>query len=116
MPDGSLANAGVTLSASAAKQLAALMAREGTEGMLFRVAVSGGGCSGFQYGFSFDDQVNEDDRVFERDGIRAVVDEVSLELLAGAEIDFVEDLAGSSFQVRNPNAKSSCGCGTSFSI
>ena len=83
---------------------------------MLRLAVSGGGCSGFQYGFSFDDARNEDDRVFERDGVKLVVDETSLDLLVGAEVDFVEDLVGSSFQVRNPNASSSCGCGSSFSV
>jgi iron-sulfur cluster insertion protein len=83
---------------------------------MLRLAVSGGGCSGFQYGFSFDDARNEDDRVFERDGVKLVVDDTSLDLLVGAEVDFVEDLVGSSFQVRNPNASSSCGCGSSFSV
>jgi iron-sulfur cluster insertion protein len=81
-----------------------------------RIAVSGGGCSGFQYGFTFDEEKNEDDVVFERDGVVVVVDEVSLDLLAGAEVDFVEDLMGASFQIKNPNAASSCGCGNSFSI
>ena len=80
------------------------------------MTVSGGGCSGFQYGFSFDDTVRGDDRTFERDGVSVVIDEVSLELLGGSEIDFVEELIGSSFQIRNPNATSSCGCGSSFAI
>ncbi len=106
----------VSLSASAAKRVAWLLAQEGQPGLMLRVSVSGGGCSGFQYGFSFDDTVNPDDRTFERDGVTAVIDEVSLELLAGSEIDFVEDLIGASFQVKNPNAASSCGCGASFSI
>ena len=83
---------------------------------MLRVAVSGGGCSGFQYGFSFDDTVRDDDLTFERDGVKVVVDEVSLDLLAGAEIDYVEELIGASFQIRNPNATSSCGCGSSFAI
>jgi iron-sulfur cluster insertion protein len=78
--------------------------------------VSGGGCSGFQYGFGFDDARQPEDRVFERDGVELVVDETSLGLLAGAEIDFVEDMMGASFQVKNPNAASSCGCGNSFSV
>ena len=81
-----------------------------------RISVVGGGCSGFQYGLSFDDQRNGDDFVFERDGVGVVIDEVSLELLKGAEVDFVEDLMGASFQIRNPNAASSCGCGNSFSV
>ena len=106
----------VSLTAAAARRIGALIAAEGNRGLMLRLAVSGGGCSGFQYGFSFDDTQNEDDRVFERDGIKLVVDETSLDLLVGAEVDFVEDLVGSSFQVRNPNASSSCGCGSSFSI
>jgi len=112
----SSAEAGILVSASAARRIAALRVQEAAEDAFLRIAVSGGGCSGFQYGFSFDDQRNEDDVVFERDGIAVVVDEVSLGLLHGAEIDFVEDLMGASFQVRNPNAASSCGCGNSFSI
>ena len=106
----------VSLSATAAQRIAALIAAEGNPALMLRLAVSGGGCSGFQYGFSFDDARNEDDRVFERDGVKLVVDETSLDLLVGAEVDFVEDLVGSSFQVRNPNASSSCGCGSSFSV
>ncbi len=106
----------VSLSASAAKRVAWLLEQEGQPGLMLRVSVSGGGCSGFQYGFSFDDTVNPDDRTFERDGVTAVIDEVSLELLAGSEIDYVEELVGASFQVKNPNAASSCGCGASFSI
>jgi iron-sulfur cluster insertion protein len=106
----------ITVTASAAKRIAFLREQEQVGDARLRIAVSGGGCSGFQYGLSFDDQTNPDDRVFERDGIGVVVDEVSLDLLAGAEVDFVEDLMGASFQIRNPNAASSCGCGNSFSI
>ena len=106
----------VSLSASAAKRVAWLLDQEEQPGLMLRVSVSGGGCSGFQYGFSLDDTVNPDDRTFERDGVTAVIDEVSLELLAGSEIDYVEELVGASFQVKNPNAASSCGCGASFSI
>jgi iron-sulfur cluster insertion protein len=106
----------VSLTAAAARRIAALIAAEGNPALMLRLAVSGGGCSGFQYGFSFDDALNEDDRLFERDGVKLVVDETSLDLLVGAEVDFVEDLVGSSFQVRNPNASSSCGCGSSFSV
>jgi iron-sulfur cluster insertion protein len=104
------------LSGAAARRIAELRRQNGNDGLMLRVAVSGGGCSGFQYGFSFDDAVAEEDRIFERDGVRVVVDEVSLDLLAGAEIDYVDELIGASFQVRNPNASSSCGCGNSFSI
>ena len=106
----------VVLTQSAVRHIAALKQQEEAENASLRIVVSGGGCSGFQYGFSFDDQRNEDDFVFERDGVAVVVDEVSLGLLDGAEVDFVEDLMGASFQIRNPNAASSCGCGNSFSI
>ena len=114
MPDDSLRQLAIT--ESAARRVSELIQAESGEGLMLRVAVSGGGCSGFQYGFSFDDTVRDDDRTFQRDGVTVVVDEVSLDLLAGSEIDFVEELIGSSFQIRNPNASSSCGCGTSFAI
>ncbi len=104
-----------TLSMSAARRINQLNAKGGTAKM-FRVTVSGGGCSGFQYGFQLDDRLNDDDVTFERDGAVLVTDETSLDLIAGAEVDFVDDLMGAYFQVRNPNATSSCGCGTSFSI
>jgi iron-sulfur cluster insertion protein len=106
----------VSLSDSAVKRIAGLIAQEGNPGLMLRLSVSGGGCSGFQYGFSFDNAVQVDDHLFERDGVKVVVDDTSLDLLAGSEIDFVEDLVGASFQVKNPNAKSSCGCGSSFSV
>jgi iron-sulfur cluster insertion protein len=105
----------VTLSASAAKRIRTLNAQAGTDQM-FRITVSGGGCSGFQYEFKMDDEVHDDDLTFERDGSVLITDETSLDLIAGAEIDFVDDLMGAYFQVKNPNAVSSCGCGTSFSI
>jgi iron-sulfur cluster insertion protein len=106
----------IVLTENAARRIAMLKAQESAENAFLRIAVSGGGCSGFQYRLSFDDQRNDDDFVFERDGVRVVVDEASLDLLNGAEVDFVEDLMGASFQIRNPNAASSCGCGNSFSI
>ncbi len=106
----------ISLSDSAVKRVAWLLDQEDQSGLMLRVSVSGGGCSGFQYGFSFDDAVNPDDRTFQKGGVTAVIDETSLELLAGSEIDFVEDLIGSSFQIKNPNAVSSCGCGSSFAI
>src|SRR5687768_5003478 len=96
----------ITISPSATRRIAALRQVEGNPNLMLRITVSGGGCSGFQYGFSFDDTVNGDDLIFERDGVRAVVDDVSIDLLAGAEIDFIEDLMGSYFQVKNPNAAS----------
>jgi iron-sulfur cluster insertion protein len=106
----------LSLTAAAARRIGELIAQEGNPNLMLRLAVSGGGCSGFQYGFSFDDTRGEDDLLFERDGVKMVVDQTSIELLAGAEVDFVEDLVGSAFQVRNPNATSSCGCGSSFSV
>jgi iron-sulfur cluster insertion protein len=106
----------IVVTENAARRIAALKELEQAENLFLRIAVSGGGCSGFQYGFTFDDEKNEDDVVFERDGVTVVVDEVSLDLLAGAELDFVEDLMGAAFQIKNPNAASSCGCGNSFSI
>ena len=106
----------VVLTEAAAKRVAQLIAAEGNPALMLRLAVSGGGCSGFQYGFTFDDTRTDDDSVFTRDGVKLLIDSASLDLLAGSEIDFVEELVGASFQVRNPNATSSCGCGTSFSV
>jgi iron-sulfur cluster insertion protein len=106
----------IVITESAAKRIAVLKEQEEAEGSFLRIAVSGGGCSGFQYGLSFDDQRNPDDVAFEGHGVTVVVDETSLDLLNGAEVDFVEDLMGAAFQIRNPNAASSCGCGNSFSI
>jgi iron-sulfur cluster insertion protein len=107
---------GVSLTENAARRVAFLRAQENVPNAFLRLAVSGGGCSGFQYGFTFDDDRHEDDLAFERDGVTLVVDQVSLDLVKGAEVDFVEDMMGASFQVRNPNAATSCGCGNSFSI
>jgi iron-sulfur cluster assembly accessory protein len=105
----------VTLSETAARRLRALSKTEGRPLML-RVAVEAGGCSGFSYRFDLIDKAEPDDLRIERDGSSAVVDVVSLALLNGSEIDFVDELAGAEFRVRNPNARSSCGCGVSFSI
>jgi iron-sulfur cluster insertion protein len=105
----------VTLSETAARRLQTLSKTEGRPLML-RVAVEAGGCSGFSYRFDLIDQAEPDDLMIERDGAAAVVDVVSLALLNGSEIDFVDELAGAEFRVRNPNARSSCGCGVSFSI
>jgi iron-sulfur cluster insertion protein len=106
----------ITITENAARRIAALMRDEANPKLMLRVAVSGGGCSGFQYGFTLDDSRLEDDMLFEQSGIKVVIDQTSLELIQGAEIDFVEELVGASFQVRNPNASSSCGCGNSFSL
>lgn len=114
--EGIQANPAISLTRKAAARVARLIDQEGRGNLMLRVSVTGGGCSGFQYHFDFDDQLNEDDRTFEKDGVTTVIDEMSLEFLSGSEIDFVEDLVGASFQIRNPNATASCGCGSSFSI
>jgi iron-sulfur cluster assembly accessory protein len=105
----------VTVSASAAKRIAQILKAEPAPAML-RVAVTGGGCSGFQYNFTVDDTKMDDDLMIARDGATVLVDPVSLDFLKGAEIDFVDDLIGAAFKINNPNATSSCGCGTSFSV
>jgi iron-sulfur cluster insertion protein len=106
----------ISVTESAARRIAALKQQEAATDAFLRISVSGGGCSGFQYGLSFDDQKNPDDFAFEHGDIEVVIDDVSLDLLNGAVIDFVEDMMGASFQIKNPNAASSCGCGNSFSI
>ena len=105
----------ITLSESAAGRIRQIAEREGRPVML-RVAVEGGGCSGFSYQLDLVEEAQEGDLKIERDGAAALVDEVSMVLLKGSEIDFVDELAGAEFTVRNPTAKSSCGCGVSFSI
>jgi iron-sulfur cluster assembly accessory protein len=105
----------VTVSARAAKRIADILKGEPAPSML-RIAVTGGGCSGFQYNFAIDDARTDDDLVIERDGATVLIDPMSLDFLKGAEIDFVDDLIGQSFKIHNPNATSSCGCGTSFSV
>jgi iron-sulfur cluster insertion protein len=104
------------VSARAAARIRHLREKDGNAALMLRVTVSGGGCSGFQYAFSFDNEIAEDDRVFERDGVKVLIDEVSLDFLVNGEVDFKEDLMGSYFVIENPNATSSCGCGTSFSV
>ena len=104
----------VSISASAAKRLNAIL--KGEAGAALRISVKGGGCSGFQYAFDVEKTRAEDDFVATRDGATVVVDPVSLEMMKGAELDFVDDLMGQSFRVKNPNAIASCGCGVSFSV
>lgn len=106
----------VAITPSAANRVQQLIKMEGKPGLMLRISVSGGGCSGFQYGITLDDQVNEDDVITEQHGTKVVVDQTSLDLLGGTEVDFVEDLMGASFQFKNPNATSTCGCGSSFSV
>src|SRR6516162_1834248 len=105
---------GVSISASAARRLNAIL--KGEEGAALRISVKGGGCSGFQYAFDVERDRAEDDVAVIRDGATVLVDPVSLELLKGAELDFVDNLMGQSFRVKNPNAVASCGCGVSFSV
>jgi iron-sulfur cluster insertion protein len=104
----------VQISANAARRITKVAASE-PAGTFLRVAVSGGGCAGFQYSFTLETERLEDDHSFVRDGSEIVIDDCSLDLIAGAELDFIEDLSGASFQLRNPNAASTCGCGMSFS-
>jgi iron-sulfur cluster insertion protein len=106
----------ITVSESAAQQVARLLSNEELPDQALRVSVSGGGCSGFQYGFTFDAKRLDDDIIIEKDGVTVLVDSISAGYMAGSEIDYVNDLIGASFQVKNPNAVSSCGCGTSFSL
>ena len=114
MPDGTVASNEVFLSISAAKRVAEIRQMEGNDSLMLRLAVLGGGCSGFQYKFDLDESTNDDDHVFETDGTKLVIDDVSLGLLGGAVVDFKTDLGGSFFQVENPNASANCGCGASF--
>ena len=100
---------------SAAAKVADLIAEEGNPELKLRVFVQGGGCSGFQYGFTFDDAVNEDDTLFEKNGVTLLVDSMSFQYLVGAEIDYKEDINGSQFVIKNPTATTTCGCGSSFS-
>jgi iron-sulfur cluster assembly accessory protein len=107
--------ASVSISARAARRISEIVAKEERPRVL-RLSVLGGGCSGFSYDFSLDDAPAADDFVIDRDGATVVIDAVSLPYLEGSELDFVDDLIGQSFKVKNPNATASCGCGTSFSI
>ncbi|WP_372399402.1 iron-sulfur cluster insertion protein ErpA [Azospirillum sp. HJ39] len=106
----------LAVSESAAKRVAFLIEQEGNPNLMLRLTVSGGGCSGFQYGFGFDDTAGDEDHVFEKNGTRVVTDDASLDLLAGSTLDYVEDLMGAAFQIKNPNATASCGCGNSFAV
>lgn len=99
---------------NAVKKITALLAEENNPALNLRIFVQGGGCSGFQYGFTFDEQINEDDFTLEVDGAKLLVDSMSSQYLQGAEIDYTESLAGSQFSIKNPNAKTTCGCGSSF--
>ncbi len=101
---------------AAAHKVRELIVEENNPELKLRVYISGGGCSGFQYGFTFDEQRAEDDLALEKDGVTLVVDPLSLQYLMGAEIDYSESLHGAQFVIRNPNAKTTCGCGSSFTV
>ncbi|MEZ5538471.1 MAG: iron-sulfur cluster insertion protein ErpA [Pseudomonadales bacterium] len=106
----------ISVTASAANKVRRLVDEEANPDLKLRVFVTGGGCSGFQYGFTFDEIAAEDDAFIEKDGITVLVDPLSYQYLAGAEVDYEEGLQGSKFVIRNPNAQTTCGCGSSFSI
>jgi iron-sulfur cluster insertion protein len=108
-------NEAIDLTSSAAARVAAIAAKQAKPAIL-RLSVEGGGCSGFQYKFGLADSVEADDSVATRDGVRLIVDSISLDLVQGAAVDYVESLGGSAFRVTNPNAASGCGCGSSFSV
>jgi len=101
---------------SAAEKVSELIAEENNDALMLRVFISGGGCSGFQYGFTFDENIAEGDTVIEKGGVKLLIDPMSIAYLAGAEIDYTEGLEGAQFVIRNPNASTTCGCGSSFSV
>ncbi|TXH64817.1 MAG: iron-sulfur cluster insertion protein ErpA [Lysobacteraceae bacterium] len=105
----------IEFTAAAAAKVRELILEEGNPGLKLRVYIQGGGCSGFQYGFEFDEQQNEDDLAISTDDVVLLVDPLSLQYLVGAQVDYTESLHGAQFVIRNPNAKTTCGCGSSFS-
>jgi iron-sulfur cluster insertion protein len=105
----------LVFSAAAADKVRELISEEGEENLMLRVFISGGGCSGFQYGFTFEQSIGDGDTVVENNGVKLLVDPMSYQYLVGAEIDYSEGLQGAQFVIRNPNAKTTCGCGSSFS-
>jgi iron-sulfur cluster insertion protein len=113
LPEGADA---IRISDTVVSKVAEMLAEEGDDKLQLRIFVTGGGCSGFQYGFAFDDEVKEDDVRIERGAIKVVVDAMSLQYLVGAEIDYEDKLEGARFVIRNPNASSTCGCGSSFTV
>lgn len=106
----------VQFTIQAAAKVSELLAQEQNSNLKLRVYVTGGGCSGFQYGFMFDEEINDDDTLVEQEGVMLLIDSMSIEYLNGSEIDYKDDLSGSQFVIRNPNAVTTCGCGSSFSI
>ncbi|MEJ5209665.1 MAG: iron-sulfur cluster insertion protein ErpA [Lysobacteraceae bacterium] len=113
-PDAGAATTPINFTTAAAAKVGELIGEEGNAGLKLRVYISGGGCSGFQYGFEFDEEQAEDDIAVQRNGVTLLVDPLSLQYLHGAEVDYSESLQGAQFVIRNPNAKTTCGCGSSF--
>jgi len=105
----------IVFTGAAAAKVKELLTEEGNPELKLRVFVQGGGCSGFQYGFTFDETINDDDTTIDKEGVQLLVDPMSFQYLLGAEIDYKDDLEGAQFVIRNPNASSTCGCGSSFS-
>ena len=115
-PNPAASMPGIVFTDAAARKVQELVLGEGNPDLKLRVYISGGGCSGFQYGFSFDEEQAEDDIAVENDGVTLLVDPLSFQYLMGAEVDYAESLAGAQFVIRNPNASTTCGCGSSFSV
>ena len=115
MNDMSMMPPSLVFSDSAADKVKSLIVEEGNDDLKLRVFVTGGGCSGLQYGFTFDEITNEDDTIMEKNGVSLLIDPMSYQYLMGAEIDYTEGLEGAQFVIKNPNASSTCGCGSSFS-
>ena len=115
MSTDTLADTPLLFTASAAAKVAELIAEEQNPALMLRVYIQGGGCSGFQYGFTFDEEIQDGDTEIVTDGVKLLVDPMSMQYLTGAEIDFTEGLQGAQFVIRNPNATTTCGCGSSFS-
>ncbi len=113
---GNTAMPGIIFTAAAARKVQELIMEEANPNLKLRVYISGGGCSGFQYGFSFDEERSDDDVAVENDGVTLLIDPLSFQYLMGAEVDYSENLQGAQFVIRNPNASTTCGCGSSFSI
>jgi iron-sulfur cluster insertion protein len=103
-------------SEAAANKVKELIEEEDNEALMLRVFISGGGCSGFQYGFTFDEEIGDGDTIVENEGVKLLVDPMSFQYLSGAEIDYSEGMEGAQFVIRNPNASTTCGCGSSFSV
>ncbi len=106
----------IKMSDNAVAKIKELLVEEGNPNLKLRVFIQGGGCAGFQYGFSFDENIAEDDTVVEKDGIQMLIDAISYQYLVGAQVDYKDDLEGAQFTIKNPNATTTCGCGSSFSV